>query len=45
MIKNHIIIFQRSDGKLTVSFDGVWQKRGSGHAYITVLQVRVLCGL
>lgn len=33
MIQKHLIIFLRSDGKLTVSFDGAWQKRGTGHAY------------
>lgn len=33
MIKKQNINFERSDGKLTVSFDGAWQKRGTGHAY------------
>lgn len=33
MIQKHLIIFLRSDGKLTVSFDGALQKRGTGHGY------------
>lgn len=33
MIQKQIVIFYQSDGKLNVSFDGAWQKRGTGHAH------------